>query len=82
VGIVKTSELRMKDVINVADGRRLGLIGDLELDLEGGRIKAFVILGPSRFMGLFGRERDIVVEWNQIEKIGQDVILVNLERGA
>lgn len=74
--MVKTSELRTKDVINVTDGRRMGLIGDLELDLEAGRIKAIVIPGPGRFLGLFGRERDVVVDWEQIEKIGQDVILV------
>lgn len=76
--MVKTSELRMKDVINVADGRRLGLIGDLELDLEQGRIKAIVILGPSRFLGLFGRERDTVISWDQINRIGHDVILVDV----
>ncbi|MCY0881893.1 MAG: YlmC/YmxH family sporulation protein [Firmicutes bacterium] len=76
--MVKTSELRMKDVINVADGRRLGYIGDLELDLEQGRVKAAVILGSSRFMGFFGREQDVVIGWGQIRKIGLDVILVEL----
>ncbi|MBX5467616.1 MAG: YlmC/YmxH family sporulation protein [Firmicutes bacterium] len=80
--MVKTSELRAKEVINVVDGRRLGLIGDLEIDLEAGRVKAFVILGGSRWFGLFGRERDIVIAWDQIQKIGQDVILVHLEAGA
>ncbi|NMP21628.1 YlmC/YmxH family sporulation protein [Sulfobacillus harzensis] len=76
--MVKTSELRMKDVINVVDGRRLGLIGDLELDLEHGRIKSLVVPGASRFLGLFGRDRDTVIDWRQIQKIGQDVILVEI----
>lgn len=80
--MVKTSELRMKDVINVVDGRRLGTIGDLELDLDQGSIKALVIPGPSRFLGLFGRERDTVIEWEQIQKIGQDVILVEVQSYA
>lgn len=74
----KTSELRTKDVINVVDGRRLGLIGDLELDLEQGRVKAVVIPGAGRFLGFFGRERDVVIDWERIKKIGQDVILVEL----
>lgn len=79
--MVKTSELRMKDVINVVDGRRLGLIGDLELDLEQGAIRAVVVPGMSRFMGIFGRDRDTVIEWQQIQKIGQDVILVEITGG-
>lgn len=80
--MTKTSELRTKDVINVVDGRRLGFIGDLELDLEAGRISAIVIPGPGRFMGLFGHERDVVVAWDQIEKIGQDVILVRSDEAS
>lgn len=76
--MVKTSELRMKDVINVVDGRRLGLIGDLELDLEQGRVKSVVVPGASRFLGLFGRDHDTVIDWRQIQKIGQDVILVEV----
>lgn len=76
--MVKTSELRTKDVVNVVDGRRLGLIGDLELDLEHGRIKSVVVPGISRFLGLFGRDRDTVIDWEQIQKIGQDVILVEV----
>lgn len=77
--MVKTSELRMKDVINVVDGRRLGLIGDLELDLEQGRVKSLVVPGSSRFLGLFGRDQDTVIDWDQIQKIGQDVILVEVQ---
>jgi YlmC/YmxH family sporulation protein len=76
--MLKTSELRMKDVINVVDGRRLGLIGDLELDLEQGCVKSVVVPGMSRFLGLFGRDRDTVIDWKQINKIGQDVILVEI----
>ncbi|MCL8206944.1 MAG: YlmC/YmxH family sporulation protein [Actinomycetia bacterium] len=76
---IRVSELRQKDVVNVADGRRLGLISDLELDLEAGRVTALVIAGPARLFGLLGRERDVVIPWPAIQKIGQDVILVRLE---
>ena len=34
--MIKTSELRVRDVINVLDGRRLGQAVDLEVDLERG----------------------------------------------
>lgn len=76
--MVRTSELRSKDVVNVTDGRRLGLISDLELDLELGRVTALIVPAPGRVLGLFGRERDYVIPWTQIRKIGVDVILVEL----
>ena len=34
----KTSDFRQKEVINVRDGRRLGVIIDMEFDLKTGRI--------------------------------------------
>jgi len=76
--VLKTSELRMKDVVNITDGRRLGLIGDVELDMEQGRVISLVILGSGRLLGFFGRDKDIVIEWSQVRRIGEDVILVDL----
>lgn len=75
---MKISELRVRDVINIADGRRLGLLCDVEMDLERGRITALIVPGPARFFGLFGRERDYVIAWDDIVKIGEDVILVDV----
>ncbi len=75
---MKTSELRARDVINIVNGKRLGLVADLELDLDQGRILAIVIPGPGRFFGLFGKEKDYVIPWEKIAKIGDDVILVDV----
>lgn len=77
--MVKTSELRARDIINVLDGRRLGNAIDLEVDLDQGRIIALVVPGPGRFFGLFGRDKDFVIPWDNIVKIGIDVILVEVE---
>lgn len=77
--LVKISDLRVKDVVNLADGRRIGLIGDFELDLESGRVTAIVVPGPGRVLGFFGRERDLVIPWRQVKRIGIDVILVELD---
>lgn len=49
--LLKISELRTKEVISVLDGKRLGLIGDLEIDLLGGRVKGIVIPAGARFSG-------------------------------
>lgn len=74
----KSSDFRQKEVINVRDGRRLGVIIDMEFNLQEGRITAIVVPGSSRWMGLLKGEDDLVIPWEQIKKIGDDVILVDV----
>jgi len=73
---VKASDLRIKDVINVLDGRRLGGLIDVELDHDTGKIKSIVVPGPTKLFGLMGGGGDIVIPWEHIRKIGPDCILV------
>ncbi|BAF60025.1 MAG: YlmC/YmxH family sporulation protein [Pelotomaculum sp.] len=78
--MVKISDLRAREVINVVDGRRLGMIKDIDIDLEEGRITAIILpgAGGGRFLGFLGKEDEIVVPWEKIRKIGADVILVEV----
>lgn len=76
--MTKASELR-KDVINVRTGRRLGELVDVEIDERSGRITALVVPGPAKLWGLLGSDRDIVIPWNKIVRIGPDCILVDWE---
>lgn len=76
--MVKVSDLRLREVINVHNGKKLGLIRDIEFDLEEGRIKSIVVPGSSKVLGFFGKNDDIVVPWHKIKKLGLDVILVEL----
>jgi YlmC/YmxH family sporulation protein len=77
--MLKISEFQTKDVVNILDGKKLGTVSDLEIDLKNGRIDAIVCPGPGKFFGLFASGQDIVVPWNHIVKIGSDVILVRLD---
>lgn len=74
----KITELRQREVINIVDGKKLGTICDLEIDVEKGEITAIVVPGRSRFLRIFSRYEDVVIPWPQIRKIGIDVILVEL----
>jgi len=74
--MLKTSDLKVKEVINIIDGKRLGAITDIEIDVESGKLTSIVVPGNGRFLGLFGRNEDIVIPWEKISKIGCDVILV------
>jgi len=78
--MLRISELRNKDVINGQDGRRIGFIRDIDIDLARGCIDAVVIPGDSRFFSLFGKNDETVLTWRQIKKIGVDVILVEPDK--
>lgn len=71
------SMLRRKEVINVCDGCRLGFVGDLEMKIPEGEVKALIVFGPCRFFGLFGRGEDYYIPWDCITRFGEDIILID-----
>jgi YlmC/YmxH family sporulation protein len=75
----RTSDFREKEVINVKDGRRLGFVCDVEINLQSGKIEAIVIPGDRRWFGLVGKDDEYVIPWDRIKKIGEDIILVELD---
>lgn len=72
------NELKEKEVINISDGARLGFICDIEVDLYLGRIVAVVIPMQIGLLGFSSKKETIRICWEQIEKIGDDIILVRL----
>ncbi|TQS75644.1 YlmC/YmxH family sporulation protein [Ornithinibacillus gellani] len=74
--MVRLSELQIKEVIVINDGRRLGHIIDLEIDPEQGRILAIILQMREAKGSFFGKAEELLIYWNQIVTIGADVILV------
>lgn len=74
--MVRISEFQTKDVVNISDGKKLGNIGDIDINLKTGKIEAIIIVGSGRVLGLFGKEDEVTIAWRNILKIGEDVILV------
>ncbi len=77
--MVTTSELRTKEVINIVDGKKLGLVNDVEIDLVNGRLVAITVPGEGGLFRFLGSKNDIVIAWDEIIKIGIDVILVEVK---
>ncbi len=75
----RASELRQKEVINISDGRRVGFVNDVEINFDEGVIEALVIPGGGKMFGLLGRDDEFIIPWNRIKKIGEDIILVDLD---
>jgi len=69
-------DLRQKEVINTNDGTRFGFVSDLEIDIAKGQVLAVIVPGPGRVLGVFGRDQEYRIPWDMINKIGDDIILV------
>lgn len=74
--MIKLSELQMREVIMMENGKRLGHIGDLEIDPDLGRIIAIIIFLRESKGSFFGKADELIIYWEQIVTIGDDVILV------
>ncbi|TKC18585.1 YlmC/YmxH family sporulation protein [Robertmurraya kyonggiensis] len=74
--MLRISDFQTKDVVNISDGKKLGNIGDIDINLKTGRIESIIIVGSGRVLGLFGKEDEVTISWRNILKIGEDVILV------
>jgi len=70
------SQFRDKEVINTANGCRLGFVCDVEIDLCEGRIISLCVPGKCGILGVL-KASPITIPWGCIERIGEDIILVN-----
>ena len=74
----KGLDFKHKEVINVQDGKKLGFVQDVCADLETGRITSIIVPGANKFMSMISSSNDIVIPWEQIRGIGDEIILVEL----
>ena len=75
--MISLALLCQKDVISIANGQNIGRVDDIEFCSENALVKKLVIFGRPKFFGLLGRGEDIKIPWENVVKIGQDVVLVN-----
>ena len=73
------SDLKCKEVINVCSGLRMGFVSDAVINACTGQILSIVVPGQGKCLGLLGRDDDYVIPWECIRKIGDDIILVEID---
>jgi YlmC/YmxH family sporulation protein len=80
---MRLHDLTGKEVINLADGARIGMIDECELVFDGNNGQVAALLLPNRidFWHLFQENRTPSIPWQAIKRIGQDFILVDYEQG-
>ena len=74
---MRLSELQHKDVINILDGKKIGNIIDIVVD-DKGFMDSLIVERTKFLVSMFTTKDEVEIKWKQIEKIGTDVILVNL----
>lgn len=74
---MRLSDLQHKDVVNIIDGKKIGNIIDISIDNDG-KMSGLIVEKTKFFISMFSNHNEIEILWNQIEKIGEDVILVKM----
>lgn len=74
---MKISDLQRKDIININDGTIVGRIVDVIINENNGIINDIIIEKNKHMKSLFTAEKEIKVKYEQIKKIGEDVILID-----
>ncbi len=77
--IVRLSDLQNKDIVNTMDGRNVGNIIDVKIDQINGAIVSLVVEPNKKMLSFMNRGVEEEISWKNIERIGEDVILVRLE---
>ena len=70
------TELKEKEVINVSDGKILGFITDVDINICSGCIERIYLPPQGKYFSLFSSKNSLSIPWDCIEKIGSDIILV------
>ena len=76
----KGLDFKHKEVVNIVDGKRLGFVQDVTADLNSGVITSIIVPGNSRLINLFAGNNDIIIPWQNIKCIGEDIILVEINK--
>ena len=74
----KGLDFKHKEVVNITNGKRLGYVQDVCADLETGTITYIIVPGSNKILNIFSQNNDIVIPWQKIKCIGDDLILVEI----
>jgi len=74
----KGLDFKHKEVINIKDAKRLGYVQDVTADLKTGVITSIIVPGNNRIFNIFNSNNEIIIPWEKIKCIGDEIILVEI----
>ncbi len=75
---MKLSELQRKDIVDIRNGKKIGKIVDVEFDQTNGYMIKFIIEKAHFIKSLFTSSEELTIKFTQIKKMGEDVILIDI----
>lgn len=72
------NNLKSMEVIDFNKGKKLGFIVDVKIDCDDNKILSIII--PEEKTSWFGKSEDIEIPWENVVKVGIDIILVKVEK--
>lgn len=81
---MRLAELAGKEIININDGARLGVVGetDLAIDVETGTIHSIILPRRGGMLNFWSEKHELVIPWEAVKKIGMEVIIVTIDQAA
>lgn len=78
---MRLSKLGGKEIVNLSDGGRLGVIADSDLviDEQSGKILALLVPDRKSQFALFSSKYEVEIPWSSIKKIGNDMIIIDMD---
>lgn len=79
---MRMCDLVGKEIVNIYNGARLGVVGesDLTIDTESGEILSIILPRKNNLINLWVDRQQLVIPWEAVKKIGSEVIIVELDQ--
>ena len=71
-------DFKQKEVININDGKVLGFVVDVQADFQNGEIHSIIVAKSGKIFTNIMSKNNIKIPWSKINRIGEDVILVDI----
>ncbi|MEW6448246.1 MAG: YlmC/YmxH family sporulation protein [Bacillota bacterium] len=81
---MRLAELIGKEIVNLYDGARLGVVGDsdLTIDAESGQVHSIILPRRTNLLNIWAERQQMVIPWEAVRKIGSEVIVVELDHST
>ncbi len=79
---MRMAELAGKEIVNIYDGARLGVVGesDITIDIDSGSVESIIVPLRSNLINFWVDKQNLIIPWQAVKKIGAEVIIVELDQ--